>query len=39
MSKRLETVFAGVTFKNPVALASGTCGFGKIGRASCRERV
>lgn len=29
MSKRLETVFAGVTFKNPVALASGTCGFGK----------
>ena len=29
MSKRLETVFAGVTFKNPVVLASGTCGFGK----------
>lgn len=29
MSKRLETVFAGITFKNPVALASGTCGFGK----------
>lgn len=29
MSKRLETVFAGVKFKNPVALASGTCGFGK----------
>lgn len=29
MSKRLQTVFAGVTFKNPVALASGTCGFGK----------
>lgn len=29
MSKRLETVFAGVPFKNPVALASGTCGFGK----------
>ncbi len=29
MSKRLETNFAGVTFKNPVALASGTCGFGK----------
>lgn len=28
MSKRLETTFAGVTFKNPVALASGTCGFG-----------
>ncbi|MCI8511180.1 MAG: dihydroorotate dehydrogenase [Lachnospiraceae bacterium] len=25
----METVFAGVTFKNPVALASGTCGFGK----------
>lgn len=29
MSKRLETVFAGVQFKNPVTLASGTCGFGK----------
>lgn len=29
MSKRLETNFAGVTFKNPVVLASGTCGFGK----------
>lgn len=29
MSKRLETVFSGVTFKNPVTLASGTCGFGK----------
>lgn len=29
MSKRLETDFAGVRFKNPVALASGTCGFGK----------
>ena len=29
MSKRLETSFAGVTFKNPVALASGTCGFGR----------
>lgn len=29
MSKRLETVFAGVAFKNPVALASGTCGFGR----------
>lgn len=29
MSKRLETEFAGVTFKNPVALASGTCGFGR----------
>ena len=29
MSKRLETTFAGVRFKNPVALASGTCGFGR----------
>ena len=29
MSKRLETTFAGVPFKNPVALASGTCGFGR----------
>ena len=29
MSKRLETVFAGVAFKTPVALASGTCGFGR----------
>ena len=29
MSKRLETVFAGAAFKNPVALASGTCGFGR----------
>lgn len=29
MSKRLETEFAGVMFKNPVALASGTCGFGR----------
>ena len=26
---RLETTFAGVKFKNPVALASGTCGFGR----------
>ena len=26
---RLETIFAGVKFKNPVALASGTCGFGR----------
>ena len=26
MSKRLETTFAGVPFKNPVALASGTWG-------------
>lgn len=29
MSKRLETVYAGAAFKNPVALASGTCGFGR----------
>ncbi len=29
MSKRLETEYAGVPFKNPVVLASGTCGFGK----------
>ena len=29
MSKRLEVNYAGVHFKNPVALASGTCGFGK----------
>jgi len=29
MSSRLHTDFAGVAFKNPVALASGTCGFGK----------
>lgn len=28
MSDRLKTEFAGVAFKNPVALASGTCGFG-----------
>lgn len=26
---RLTTAFAGVTFKNPVVLASGTCGFGR----------
>lgn len=26
---RLETEFAGVKFKNPIALASGTCGFGR----------
>lgn len=26
---RLATDFAGVAFKNPVALASGTCGFGR----------
>ena len=29
MSSRLEVDFAGVKFKNPVILASGTCGFGK----------
>lgn len=29
MSSRLEVDFAGVKFKNPVVLASGTCGFGK----------
>jgi dihydroorotate dehydrogenase (NAD+) catalytic subunit len=29
MSERLKIDFAGVAFKNPVALASGTCGFGK----------
>lgn len=29
MSERLRTVFAGVEFKNPVVLASGTCGFGR----------
>jgi len=29
MSSRLKTTFAGVEFKNPVVLASGTCGFGK----------
>lgn len=27
--KRMKTEFAGVTFKNPVVLASGTCGFGR----------
>lgn len=26
---RLQTEFAGIPFKNPVALASGTCGFGR----------
>lgn len=26
---RLKTTFAGVEFKNPVVLASGTCGFGR----------
>ncbi|MDO4633149.1 MAG: dihydroorotate dehydrogenase [Eubacteriales bacterium] len=29
MSERLKTEFAGVEFKNPVVLASGTCGFGR----------
>ena len=29
MSARLETQFAGVTFKNPVVTASGTFGFGR----------
>ncbi|MCL2010023.1 MAG: dihydroorotate dehydrogenase [Synergistaceae bacterium] len=29
MSGVLQTEFAGVTFKNPVVLASGTCGFGR----------
>lgn len=29
MSSRLKTTFAGVKFKNPVVLASGTCGFGR----------
>lgn len=29
MSNRLKTDFAGVAFKNPVILASGTCGFGR----------
>lgn len=29
MSNLLQTEFAGVTFKNPVVLASGTCGFGR----------
>ncbi len=29
MSKRLETEFCGKVFKNPVLLASGTCGFGR----------
>lgn len=29
MSERLKTSFAGVEFKNPVVLASGTCGFGR----------
>ena len=29
MKASLETDFAGVTFKNPLLLASGTCGFGR----------
>lgn len=29
MRERMKTEFAGITFKNPVALASGTCGFGR----------
>ena len=29
MSSRLQTQFCGVQFKNPVTLASGTCGFGR----------
>ena len=29
MSNRLKTTFSGVEFKNPVVLASGTCGFGR----------
>lgn len=29
VTNRLTTEFAGVTFKNPVVLASGTCGFGR----------
>ncbi|WP_330371595.1 dihydroorotate dehydrogenase [Marvinbryantia formatexigens] len=29
LSSRLKTTFAGVEFKNPVVLASGTCGFGR----------
>ncbi|GHT64401.1 dihydroorotate dehydrogenase B (NAD(+)), catalytic subunit [Spirochaetia bacterium] len=29
MKTRLETDFAGITFKNPLVLASGTCGFGE----------
>lgn len=29
MSDRLKTDFSGIMFKNPVILASGTCGFGK----------
>ncbi len=29
MSSHLKTEFAGIVFKNPVVLASGTCGFGR----------
>lgn len=29
MSSRMKTTFAGIEFKNPVVLASGTCGFGR----------
>jgi dihydroorotate dehydrogenase (NAD+) catalytic subunit len=29
MNKTLKTNFAGINFKNPVVLASGTCGFGR----------
>lgn len=29
MMSRLHTEFAGVAFKNPIVLASGTCGFGR----------
>lgn len=29
MRERMKTEFAGITFKNPVVLASGTCGFGR----------
>ncbi len=29
MKSRLKTEFAGVPFKNPIVLASGTCGFGR----------
>ena len=28
MKAQMETIFAGVCFKNPLVLASGTCGFG-----------
>lgn len=29
MNNRLKTSFSGIEFKNPVVLASGTCGFGR----------